>query len=356
MGGNKEFVAWRLPGQEQGHAFSVGKVSRVDVKAFSPGNFEGAFILAPFHLSKDLFALWPEKDTILYKVKKSEKDNSSFRMEAESPEVRADYASSFAVVRQALDDKIVDKVVLARKLNVDDVPSAILPGVFELLCSTYPNAFVYFLDHPETGRWMGASPELFLEKSSGSLRTVALAATRKTELRSEDWNLKELEEQGLVSVFVDEVLSRYGVSQYKKSGPEPVRAGAMMHLRTSYQFQDDKIQKQPGKFIDSLHPTPAVGGYPKEKSLEVINEAENFDRSFYSGFLGPVSKEGFRFFVNIRSMQLGQNTAVLYLGGGITRDSREENEWEETRLKARTLLLVLHSVKQKFFNESIHLR
>lgn len=356
MEGNRGFVAWRLPGDEKGHAFSVDKVSRIDVKAFSSGNFEGAFIISPFYLKEGLVALWPHAETILFEFEKSEKGNVPFRMETESPEIRNQYGKSFSVVKEALDKKITDKVVLARKLNVDDVPSAILPGVFELLCSTYPDAFVYFLDHPETGRWMGASPELFLEKSSASLRTVALAATRKTELHSEDWNMKELEEQGLVSVFVDEVLSRYGINQFKKSGPEPVRAGAMVHLRTSYHFNDDKIRNQTGDFIQSLHPTPAVGGYPKDKSLEVIQEAEAFDRGFYSGFLGPVGKDGFRFYVNIRSMQLGQNNAVLYLGGGITRDSREENEWEETRLKARTLLSVLHSVKQKFFNESIHLR
>ncbi|WP_291858271.1 chorismate-binding protein [Marinilabilia sp.] len=356
INGNRNFVAWRMPGEEQGHAFSVGDIKRIDVKEFSTENFEGAFIVAPFRLSEGLFALWPEDKPAPFEVTKSVKDNTPFQMEAESAEVRTLYGKSFSLVKQALDKKLVDKVVLARKLNVDDVPSTILPGVFELLCITYPNAFVYFIDHPETGRWMGASPELFLEKSFDSFRTVALAATRKTELHSEDWNMKELEEQGLVSVFVDEVLSSYGINQYKKSGPEPVRAGAMVHLRTSYQFKDDKIRKQPGKFIDSLHPTPAVGGYPKEKSLEVLIEAEKFERGFYSGFLGPVSKEGFRFFVNIRSMQLGQNNAVLYLGGGITRGSREENEWEETRLKARTLLSVLKSVKQKFFNESIHLR
>ncbi len=356
MGRKKGFVAWRLPGQGHGHIFSVGKVDRIDVRGFIPGNFEGAFMVAPFQISEGLLALWPEEEKVPFEVSRLTENNTTFRMEAESPGARADYASSFAVVNQALDKKIADKVVLARKLNVEDVPSVILPGVFELLCSSYPNAFVYFLDHPETGRWMGASPELFLEKSSDSLRTVSLAATRNTELHSEDWNMKELEEQGLVSVFVDEVLSHFGISQYKKTGPEPIRAGAMVHLRTTYQFQSHKIESQTGNFIQALHPTPAVGGYPKKEALEVIRDAEMFDRGFYSGFLGPVSKEGFQFFVNIRSMQLGQNNAVLYLGGGITRDSHEENEWEETRLKARTLLSVLQSVKQKFSNESIHLR
>jgi len=82
----------------------------------------------------------------------------------------------------------------------------------------------------------------------------------------------------------------------------------------------------------------------------------HFDRGFYSGFLGPVFSNGFSFFVNIRSMELGNDNAVLYLGGGITRESKEEAEWEETRLKAHTLLSVLHSVKQNQCNESIHLR
>ena len=141
----------------------------------------------------------------------------------------------------------------------------------------------------------------------------------------------------------------------KKKGPMPFKAGNVIHLRTSYHFEAEETFNS-GPLLASLHPTPAVGGYPKDEATQVIRHAEGFDRGFYSGFLGPVGAGGFHFFVNIRCMQLGQDNAVLYIGGGLTRDSREEAEWEETRLKAGTLYSVLQSVKQNHCNASTRLR
>lgn len=355
----QSFVAYRLPGESSAYGFKAGEAKSFSVSEFTPSRFEDAFIIAPFRMSESAFALWPvsgkspiELDTFDTEGNQSQ----SFRLPQERDEVRQAYAESFSVIKDALDNQVADKVVLARRMEVADVPEHILPQVFCQLCRSYPNAFVYFFDHPKAGRWMGASPESFLEKEDHTLKTVALAATRKSELHSEDWNLKELEEQGLVSVFVDEVLKEYGISKYHKNGPDPVRAGSMVHLKTAYEFEVGDLENAVGQFLQSLHPTPAVGGYPKDVAIQLIEEAERFDRGFYSGFLGPVNQGEFRFFVNIRSMELGDDKAVLYLGGGITRDSKEAKEWEETRLKARTLLSVLHSVKQNYCNESIHLR
>ncbi|WP_255297353.1 chorismate-binding protein [Anaerophaga thermohalophila] len=353
------FVAYRLPGEEAGYAFGVEDVSKIDISDFSPGRFKGSFVVAPFTLSEGAFALWPkaeQKKFLFLDENVGYSQIQSFRLYEEATHVRNDYARSFRKIKDALDKGVADKVVLARKMEVSDVPKQILPEVFVTLCQAYTNAFVYFFDHPEVGRWMGASPETFLNKVDNKITTVALAATQKSEHQSEDWNLKELEEQGFVSTFVDEVLNDFGISDYQKTGPEPVIAGQMVHLRTSYHFDAAIVEERLGELLKSLHPTPAVGGYPKDKAIELIQSSEHFDRGFYSGFLGPVFSNGFSFFVNIRSMELGNDNAVLYLGGGITRESKEEAEWEETRLKAHTLLSVLHSVKQNQCNESIHLR
>jgi isochorismate synthase len=355
----QSFVAYRLPGETRAFSFPVGEVQSFRVSDFTPTEFENAFIITPFQMSKSAFALWPVSGGSPIEMVISGKEgnpNQSFHLPQERDEVRQAYAESFTVIKDALDNQVADKVVLARRLEVTDVPEHILPQVFCQLCRSYPNAFVYFFDHPKVGRWMGASPESFLEKEDHTLKTVALAATRTSELHSEDWDMKELEEQGLVSAFVDEVLNEYGISKYRKKGPEPVRAGSVIHLKTAYEFEVGHLENILGPFLEALHPTPAVGGYPKDEAVRLIDEAEKFDRGFYSGFLGPVNQGEFRFFVNIRSMELGEDKAVLYLGGGITRDSKEANEWEETRLKARTLLSVLHSVKQNYCNESIHLR
>ena len=91
--------------------------------------------------------------------------------------------------------------------------------------------------------------------------------------------------------------------------------------------------------LELLHPTSAVCGMPKSQALQFITETETFDRSYYSGFLGPVNLAGSTdIFVNIRCMQLLPERAVLYSGAGITSESKPEKEWLETELKCDTLL------------------
>lgn len=359
LDGEGGFAAYRLPGEEVACIFSIGEVSTFKLENFSPEDFAGAFVVAPYDSSR-VFALWPLGGNALIPIGDHHPITAGNAKEFICPEedepLRKSYSTAFSIIKDALDRRIADKVVLARGMEVSDVPADVLPGVFEQLCLSYSNAFVYFIDHPVTGRWMGASPESFLEKEGDYLKTVALAATRGSNMHSEDWDMKELEEQSLVSVYVDEVLKRYGVTDFNKTGPVPLRAGDMIHLRTSYQFAESALKTGTGSFLKALHPTPAVGGYPKEKALTLIKQAELLDRGLYSGFLGPVFNNAFRFFVNIRCMKLEENKAILYLGGGLTRDSKEQLEWEETRLKAGTLLSVLHSVKQNHYNESTHLR
>jgi isochorismate synthase len=81
---------------------------------------------------------------------------------------------------------------------------------------------------------------------------------------------------------------------------------------------------------------------PKARALEFILAHEPHERSFYSGYLGPVHMDGVsRLHVNLRCMQLHTDQAYLYVGGGITPQSNPTAEWRETVLKSETLLAVL---------------
>lgn len=354
---NQPFVVYRLPEESSAQGFVVGEVERTDLTHFSSDLFTNAFLVAPFHLSEGAFILRPKggmKGFSLSKKKVNLVEREDFPVELDG--ARKAYSQSFNIARKALKSGDADKVVLARQLEVPEVSPSLLPEIFETLCRLYPKAFVYFFEHPLLGRWMGASPEIFLLKNDFDFNTVALAATRSGDGSGSDWNAKELEEQGFVAQFIEEKLKDFGVSHYSKEGPKPIQAGQVIHLRTRYHFRSQHISKNVGSFLKALHPTPAVGGYPKEAALKVIGSAESFDRMFYSGFLGPVLPHGFHFFVNIRSMKLEQGKAVLFLGGGLTRDSEEEAEWQETRLKAQTLWSVIHSVKQNIRNELFNLR
>ena len=93
--------------------------------------------------------------------------------------------------------------------------------------------------------------------------------------------------------------------------------------------------------IRKLHPTPAVCGLPRDKAKEFIIKNENYNREFYTGFLGEITNTDSSLFVNLRCMKLEENIANIYVGGGITKDSNSKQEWLETVSKTQTMKSVL---------------
>ncbi|NJM80882.1 MAG: hypothetical protein HC854_17015 [Flavobacterium sp.] len=94
--------------------------------------------------------------------------------------------------------------------------------------------------------------------------------------------------------------------------------------------------------LNTLHPTPAVCGLPKDKALQYILENENYDRKFYTGFLGEFNtKDTSNLFVNLRCMEIDTTTVNLYVGCGITSGSDPKKEYIETQNKLGTMLKIL---------------
>jgi isochorismate synthase EntC len=90
------------------------------------------------------------------------------------------------------------------------------------------------------------------------------------------------------------------------------------------------------------HAFVSLVAIPGEKALAFILANEGYERSFYSGFLGPVHIAGeSHLYVNLRCMRLATDRATLFVGAGITADSDPAAEWRETELKADTMLAVL---------------
>jgi menaquinone-specific isochorismate synthase len=88
-----------------------------------------------------------------------------------------------------------------------------------------------------------------------------------------------------------------------------------------------------GEIIAALHPTPAVGGFPREQSMLKIAEMEPFDRGWYAGPVGWISRDAAEFVVAIRSALAKEKTLSLFTGSGIVRGSKPETEWEENENK-----------------------
>ena len=252
----------------------------------------------------------------------------------------------------------IDKVVLSRKLEVDclETPSKI----FERLISTYTSAFCYLWYHPKIGTWLGATPEILLRTENNRMTTMSLAGTQ-AYVKNENpiWGQKELEEQRIVTEYIANALKGQ-VTKIEVSEVETVRAGNLWHLRTKL---TGVFQNNLRSVINALHPTPAICGMPLPSARKFIQEHENYNREYYTGFLGELNfkqeidrssnsrnqenksyraiKTKTELFVNLRCMQMVDGKAIIYVGGGITKDSVPENEWLETILKSKTILSIL---------------
>lgn len=255
----------------------------------------------------------------------------------------------------------MQKVVLSRRAEVSCGTKPI--SLFQRLLANYQTAFCYLWHHPKVGTWLGATPEILLKSEQGQLTTMALAGTQKYDGNTNpNWGDKEQEEQRLVTEYVAKALHGK-VASFRISETETIRAGGLLHLRTK--ISAELKNKDLAAIVLALHPTPAVCGIPLDAAKEFILENENYDREYYTGYLGELNlkdererpslrknqenkayrsiKRSTTFFVNLRCMQLKGSKAFIYVGGGITKDSNAEQEWQETVAKTNTMLKIVQN-------------
>lgn len=258
------------------------------------------------------------------------------------------YVSEIENIVQEIKNGEFEKAVLSRVKIINGEYISKLTDVFDMLCHSYPNAFVY-LFRSGAQMWLGATPEPLLCSTNGNANTASVAGTKRyshemTDLRA--WNKKERLEQEYVTLYIKRVLADFKIDDYQETGPYAKKAGNLLHLRTDFEFAINKVKDRLGELMYSLHPTSAVCGMPKKKTLEYILNHETHSREYYSGFLGPVGLDNSNsLFVNLRCMKVLPDCLALYIGGGITIDSNPEDEWLETEIKAETLLSILNQFK-----------
>lgn len=378
---NFPFVAYRDPGSRNGNTRALLQ-EYLDVyktKDFS----QSGFLFAPFDGLEEAILIPQEKSTFIETV------FTETEVLQISPGV--DYSNSSAVAQkerhinliqkglEAIENGEFQKVVLSRKevLETGGLDALIL---FQRLLKKYPNAYVYIFFHPMVGTWLGATPEVLLEVERNRFNTMALAGTQLFNGTTEvEWGNKEKEEQQIVTDAVLESIED-SCSNVKLNGPYTTRAGNLLHLRTditgelrkpnSKDANPEKVKNSSEeennnleKLISAIHPTPAVCGLPKDAAKRFILENENYDREFYTGFLGEINmkqeikRSGNKrntenqvyaaqvtktsLYVNLRCMKLTNNYTEIFVGGGITAESNPLAEWDETLNKAGTMKEVL---------------
>ena len=243
----------------------------------------------------------------------------------------------------------LDKVVLSRSVMVT---AETAPDPFDLaalLSTAYPQCHAFAWQVGEA-TFVGASPELLLEKTADAIRLNPLAGSApRGEGEDEDRRLSEelmrsVKDRHEHAIVVDDIATRLRPLTRTLDVPEhPAlrRVATVQHLSSEISGRL-AADSSPLELLGVLHPTPAVGGTPRRESAAFIDKMEGLDRGWYSGGIGWVTPDGdCRLALSIRCGLIRAETAFLYAGAGIVAESDPEAELGETRLKFRPLLELL---------------
>ena len=383
----KSFAIYRLPYQKECTLMIQHEGEPLKLKSYTELNGKRGFVMAPFAVSPDQPILLIEADDVRsVDVSRKEeggkrKENStetlssflvesynqiispsSFLLPPSSKESslssRQRYHIDFSNFHSNLLNGEFQKIVLSRCVQEPRKEEQLPMTLFQTACELYPRMFISLVYTPQSGMWLMATPEILLEGGGNDWHTIALAGTMKLEgeslsfdsppvkgearLSDIAWTTKNIQEQRYVATYLMECLEHFS-SQITEEGPYTARAANLVHLRSDFNFVLEDTRRI-GELIRALHPTPAVCGLPKQQTFDFIRRNESQSRRYYSGFSGPFNPEvETHLFVSLRCMQILDDCYCLYAGGGLLRDSEEDQEWEETEAKLETMRSLLET-------------
>jgi menaquinone-specific isochorismate synthase len=261
---------------------------------------------------------------------------------------RSLWRSQVRALLDAIDAGRLAKAVLARDVVVTSDAPFDARDVVRRLRRTQGGCFVFAADG-----LVGATPELLVRRRAGSVTsrpmagTVARGSTPETDRVAEAAlaaSAKDgLEHRLVVEAVVDGLRGR-GVDVTSVTGPQVARLATMSHLATTIAGHVEPTSLSPSALdlACALHPTPAVGGAPRDAALAMLRELETFDRGRYAGPVGWVDGRGDGAWgVALRCAEIDDNRARLVAGAGIVAGSDADAEWAETQAKLEPMLQVL---------------
>ena len=193
--------------------------------------------------------------------------------------------------------------------------------------------------------FIGATPEILVEKCGSCIQSYAVAGTfskcENNEERGKEL-LNDIKNNHEHKIVIEEIVSTMRTVTNKVSigTTELMELKNLFHLKTSIVATDG--QKNLIEWVRLLHPTPAMGGKPRKKALELIKKYEQHDRGLFATPIGIIERNGDGIFVvGIRSALIEGNKMYAYAGCGIVEQSDCREEYEETNTKLRTILEAL---------------
>ncbi|MFP6582756.1 MAG: isochorismate synthase [Candidatus Hydrogenedentota bacterium] len=236
---------------------------------------------------------------------------------------------------------VVDKVVMARECEFQFDEAIDAMALLSELRRNTGNSYHYGFQVSADTAFIGASPERLYRRDGSTLVSEALAGTRPRGItREQDAAIgqellnsdKDRREHGLVLERITSLLEEFCESMNPTMEPTITKLRHCQHLLCTI----EGTLRNPdcdAELLQQLHPTPAVGGSPREEALRWISNLESFDRGWYAGPIGWISHDSVEFAVAIRSALVHGNSVSAYTGAGIVPGSNPEEEWAEIENK-----------------------
>jgi menaquinone-specific isochorismate synthase len=261
-----------------------------------------------------------------------------------------DYESAVNSALSEIQKQKLSKIVLARQLTF--TTSSQLPtfSIAHALREKFPDCHTFCIGQPNQGLMIGATPETLLRTSGNSFETEALAGSAPRGIsagRDAHWGKtllgrdKEILEHKLVIQSIIRRLSYLGIHKCEEGKPRLLRLANLQHAKTPLRANSPK-GIGPFEILEALHPTPAMGGSPREVALPIIRKLEEKPRGWYSGISGWMDIRGrSEFVVPIRCGKISSKKLTLYAGAGLVEGSIPDQEKKETDWKLQAMLEVI---------------
>ena len=258
------------------------------------------------------------------------------------------YLEAVTQARNAVRKGSITKAVIARDIVINSSAPIDVYAVLLRLRSSFGSSYRYLVDN-----FIGASPELLVAVDNGAISSHPLAGTAPRtgdpqtdsalaeQLLSSEKN--QVEHRVVIDMVHDTLLP---FCSYLDWQPEPsvMQVANVQHLGTLMQGMLSKPFMHVLDAAIMLSPTPALGGFPKQEALKLIDQYEGIVRGRYGGAVGWFDQKGNgAFAVAIRCAQLSpdRTSARLFAGGGIVADSDPATELAETQAKFQAMLAAI---------------
>nr|WP_240348510.1 isochorismate synthase MenF [Pectobacterium brasiliense] len=242
---------------------------------------------------------------------------------------------------------LMEKVVLARATTLTLTQPLQATTFMAASRAANHHCFHFMLAHDARHAFLGSSPERLYRRRASELETEALAGTvasdrdarKATELA--DWLMNDTKNQCENMLVVDDICQRLQQSALSLDvmPPEIVRLRKVQHLRRT--IHATLRTASDSACLNALQPTAAVAGLPRQEARRFIAEHEPFERGWYAGSAGYLSRQQSEFSVALRSAEVRDHVLTLYAGAGIVAGSDPEQEWQELENKAAGLRSLL---------------